>query len=348
MRKKITFLGSGNVGSTAAMRLAELDLGDIVLVGGIHEGMSAGKALDMDEASPLENHHSRISGYTNEYCDTEGSDIIVISAGVARRPGMSRNDLLITNRDIVHSLVKKVVPGSPDAILILVTNPLDAMCHVALEASGFPRNRVIGMAGVLDSSRFATFIARELDVSVENVCAFVLGGHGDTMVPLPRFTCVAGIPVTELLPKDRLETIMDRTRNGGSEIVSLLKVGSAYYAPACAVKEMCEAILKDKKKIMPCSAYLTGEYGINNLFVGVPVKLGSNGIEDIIEVDLTNEEREALDRSAQSVRSLVTIIRGIKEKKPDKPAGRRLRPRIQSRVKNGRNGRLGQDSLMPK
>lgn len=348
MRRKITFLGSGNVGSTAAMRLAELDLADIVLVGGVHEGMSAGKALDMDEAAPLEKHHSRISGYTNEYGDTRGSDIIVISAGVARRPGMSRDDLLFTNRDIVHSLVKKVVPGSPDAILILVTNPLDAMCHVALEASGFPRNRVIGMAGVLDSSRFATFIARELDVSVENVCAFVLGGHGDTMVPLPRLTCVAGIPVTELLDKDRLDSIMERTRGGGSEIVSLLKVGSAYYAPACAVKEMCEAILKDKKKIMPCSAYLTGEYGIHDLFVGVPVKLGSDGIEDIIEVDLTGEERDALERSAESVRALVAIMRGIDEKKRDRPATSRLRSRIQPRMKNGRGGGLVHDSPMPK
>ncbi len=348
MRKKITFLGSGNVGSTAAMRLAELDLADIVLVGGVHEGMSAGKALDMDEASPLEKHHSRISGYTNRYTDTEGSDIIVISAGVARRPGMSRDDLLFTNRDIVHSLVKKVVPGSPDAILILVTNPLDAMCHVALEASGFPRNRVIGMAGVLDSARFATFISRELNVSVENVCAFVLGGHGDTMVPLPRYTCVAGIPVTELLGQERLDAIMERTRNGGSEIVSLLKVGSAYYAPACAVKEMCEAILKDKKKIMPCSAYLTGEYGIRDLFVGVPVKLGSDGIEDIIEVSLTGEEHEALERSAESVRTLVRIIRGMDGKKPDSPAGSGPRPRAQTRVKRIRDEVIGQGTCIPK
>ncbi|MCU0577315.1 MAG: malate dehydrogenase, partial [Desulfobacterota bacterium] len=284
MRRKVSFIGAGNVGATAAMRLAELDLADIVLIGGVHEGMSAGKALDMAEAAPLEKHHSSITGFTNDLHEVKGSDIVVISAGIARRPGMSRDDLLTTNRDVVGGLVEKIATLAPEAILILVTNPLDAMCHVAMEVSGFPRNRVIGMAGVLDSSRFAAFIALELNVSVENVCAFVLGGHGDTMVPLPRYTCVAGIPVTELMSPERLEAIMERTRNGGSEIVGLLKVGSAYYAPACAVKEMCEAILKDKKKIMPCSAYLRGEYGISGLFVGVPVKLGSNGIEDIIEV----------------------------------------------------------------
>ena len=314
MRKKVAFIGAGNVGATAAMRLAELDLADIVLVGGIHEGMSAGKALDMAQAARLEKHHSRITGYTGDFRDVKGSDIVVISAGVARRPGMSRDDLLTTNREVVKSLVEKIVPLAPEAILVLVTNPLDAMCHVALEVSGFPRNRVMGMAGVLDSARFATFIARELNVSVENVCAFVLGGHGDTMVPLPRLSCVAGIPITELLSPAKIEEIVERTRNGGSEIVSLLKVGSAYYAPACAVKEMCEAILKDKKKIMPCSAYLQGEYGISGLFVGVPVKLGSDGIEDILEVSLTPEEHEAFMRSAGSVRSLLRAMNSLVRK----------------------------------
>jgi len=338
MRRKITFLGAGNVGATAAMRLAELDLADIVLVGGVHDGMSMGKALDMDEASPLEKHHSRISGYTNDFGDTGRSDIIIVSAGVPRRSGMSRDDLLTINRNIVGSLVEKAVPASPDAILIIVTNPLDAMCHVALDASGFPRNRVVGMAGVLDSSRFATFIAHELNVSVENVNAFVLGGHGDTMVPLPRYTCVAGIPVNELLDREKLDSIMDRTRNGGSEIVGLLKMGSAYYAPACAVKEMCEAILKDKKKIMPCSAYLQGEYGIEGLFVGVPVKLGSGGIEEIIEVDLTTEERNALLKSAESVRTLIGIMgRDWQEKGDEKRTPVRLKP-VRTREKQGRTG----------
>jgi len=314
MRKKVSFVGAGNVGATAALRLAELDLADIVLVGGVHEGMSAGKALDMAEAAPLEKHHSRISGYTNDFDEVAGSDIVVISAGVARRPGMSRDDLLTTNRDVVRGLVERIVPIAGDAVFIIVTNPLDAMCHVVLETSGFPRTRVLGMAGVLDSARFATFIAQELNVSVENVSAFVLGGHGDTMVPLPRYTCVAGIPVTQLIPSQRLEEIIERTRNGGSEIVNLLKVGSAYYAPACAVKEMCEAILKDKKKILPCSAYLQGEYGVDGLFVGVPVKLGSKGMEEIIEVDLLPQEREAFLRSAQAVRSLVEAMRRLNGK----------------------------------
>ncbi|HDP24123.1 MAG TPA: malate dehydrogenase [Deltaproteobacteria bacterium] len=311
MRKKVTFIGAGHVGATAAMRVAELDLADIILIGGIHEGMSAGKALDMAEASPMEKHHSRIAGYTNDYWDVEGSDIIVISSGVARRPGMSRNDLLSTNKEIVRVIVEKAAELAPEAIVIMVTNPLDAMCHVALEVSGFPKHRVIGMAGVLDSARFATFIAMELKVSVENICAFVLGGHGDTMVPLPRYTCVAGVPVTELMSTQQLEAIVDRTRNGGSEIVGLLKTGSAYYAPACAVKEMVEAILKDKRKIMPCSVYLEGEYGINGLFVGVPVKLGCRGVEEIVQVGLTEQEQEDLEKSADSVRKMVNVLNGI-------------------------------------
>ncbi|MGC9324924.1 MAG: malate dehydrogenase [Desulfomonilia bacterium] len=334
MRKKVTFIGAGHVGATAAMRLAELDLADIILIGGIHEGMSAGKALDMAEASPMEKHHSRIAGYTNDYWDVEGSDIIVISSGVARRPGMSRDDLLSTNREIVRRVVEQVVEQSPDAILIMVTNPLDAMCHVAYEVSGFPKNRVIGMAGVLDSARFATFLAMELKVSIENVCAFVLGGHGDTMVPLPRYTCVAGIPVTELMSAQRLESIVQRTRNGGSEIVGLLKSGSAYYAPACAIKEMAEAILKDKKKIMPCSVYLEGEYGIDGLFVGVPVKLGSDGAEEIIEVRLTQQEHEDLMKSADSVRNLVSVLNTLKPVIPKKKTAQKMKQGSQQKNRN--------------
>lgn len=345
MRKKIAFLGAGNVGATAAMLLAELDLADIVLMD-VQEEMSKGKALDMAEASPLMRCNFRI---TDDVSDVDGSDIIVISAGVPRKPGMSRDDLLNINRDIVRSLVEKVAPGSPDAILVMVTNPLDAMCHVALAASRFPRNRVLGMAGVLDSSRFATFIALELGVSVENVSAFVLGGHGDTMVPLPRYTCVAGIPVTELMSPERLDAIVERARNGGAEIVGLLKVGSAYYAPACAVREMVEAILRDKKKIMPCSTYLQGEYGISGIFVGVPVKLGSSGIEEIIEVELSEGERESLMKSAESVRTLVDIMKGKDEKKAAQ--GRttaRLRPRIKPRVKPGMQRELEQGAASPK
>lgn len=346
MRKKVTFIGAGNVGATAAMRLAEQDLADIVLIGGVHEGMSAGKALDMAEAAPLEKHHRKIIGYTGDYSDAEGSDIVVISAGVARRPGMSRNDLLSTNRDVVRSVVEKIAPLAPDSILIIVTNPLDAMCHVAFETSGFPRNRVIGMAGVLDSARFATFIAMELNVSVENVSAFVMGGHGDTMVPLPRYTCVAGIPVTRLLSRERLDAIVERTRAGGSEIVSLLKTGSAYYAPACAVKEMADAILKDKKKILPCSAYLQGEYGVKGLFVGVPVKLGSEGVEQIIEVDLTEVEKDAFQRSSDDVRGLVETMKGFGEKAAVKTA-MRLKPRVQPKPKVRKQGVLEQGSTLP-
>jgi malate dehydrogenase len=270
------------------------------------EDMTKGKALDMAEAAPVLRFNCR---FTNDFNDIKGSEIIVITAGIPRKPGMSRDDLLFTNQDIIGSLVKKVAPLAPDAILIIVTNPLDAMCHVAHEASGFPKNRIIGMAGVLDSSRFAAFIAMELDVSIENIQAFVLGGHGDTMVPLPRFTSVAGIPVKRFINNERLNAIIERTRNGGAEITSLLKT-SAYYAPASAIREMAEAILKDKKKIMPCSAYLEGEYGIQNMFVGVPVKLGSNGVEQIIEVELTESEKEELKKSVDSVKSLVAAMKG--------------------------------------
>jgi len=347
MRKKVTFIGAGNVGATAAMRLAEQDLADIVLID-IHEGMSTGKALDMAQAAPLEKHNRRIAGYTGDYSDAEGSDIVVISAGVARRPGMSRNDLLSTNREIVRSVVEKIADLAPDSILIIVTNPLDAMCHVAYETSGFPKNRVVGMAGVLDSARFATFIAMELSVSVENVCAFVLGGHGDTMVPLPRFTCVAGIPVTKLLSQERLDAIVDRTRNGGSEIVSLLKTGSAYYAPALAVKEMADAILKDKKKILPCSTYLEGEYGINGLFMGVPVKLGSEGVEQIIEVDLTEDEKNAFKKSADDVRGLVETMKGLRNRIPKKNSAVRLKPRLQQKVKSGKQEVSAQGAMQTK
>jgi malate dehydrogenase len=305
MRKKVSFLGAGNVGATAAMYLAELDIADIVLVD-VLEDMTKGKALDMAEAAPVFRFNCR---FTNDFNDIKGSDIIVITAGIPRKPGMSRDDLLFTNQDIIGSLVKKVAPLAPDAILIIVTNPLDAMCHVAHEVSGFPKNRIVGMAGVLDSSRLAAFIAMELDVSIENIQAFVLGGHGDTMVPLPRFTSVAGIPVTRFINNERLNAIIERTRNGGAEITNLLKT-SAYYAPASAIREMAEAILKDKKKIMPCSAYLEGEYGIRNMFVGVPVKLGSNGVEEIIEVELTESEKAELKKSVDSVKALVEAMKG--------------------------------------
>ncbi|MDD5344910.1 MAG: malate dehydrogenase [Smithella sp.] len=305
MRKKVSFLGAGNVGATAAMYLAELDIADIVLVD-VLEDMTKGKALDMAEAAPVFRFNCR---FTNDFNDIKGSDIIVITAGIPRKPGMSRDDLLFTNQDIIGSLVKKVAPLAPDAILIIVTNPLDAMCHVAHEVSGFPKNKIVGMAGVLDSSRFAAFIAMELDVSIENIQAFVLGGHGDTMVPLPRFTSVAGIPVTRFINNERLNAIIERTRNGGAEITNLLKT-SAYYAPASAIREMAEAILKDKKKIMPCSAYLEGEYGIKNMFVGVPVKLGADGVEQIIEIELTESEKAELKKSVDSVNSLVEAMKG--------------------------------------
>ena len=305
-RKKITVVGAGNVGATAAQRLADKELGDVVLVD-IIEGMPQGKALDLAEAGPVEGYDSRLIG-TNGYKETANSDVVIITSGLARKPGMSRDDLLRTNADIVGTVTTEIMKFSSNPILIIVSNPLDAMCHVAMKKSGLPRERVIGMAGVLDSARMRCFIAEALNVSVENVTAFVLGGHGDTMVPLPRYSTVAGIPIPDLLPKEKVDQIVARTANGGAEIVSLLKTGSAYYAPSAAAVEMTEAILKDKKKILPCAAYLEGEYGINGLFVGVPVKLGERGIEQIIQINLTTDERGALHRSAGAVQELVNVL----------------------------------------
>ena len=307
MNQKVTVVGAGNVGATAAQRLAEKALADVVLID-VVEGVPQGKSLDLAQAAPIEKHDAHLAG-ANTYEASTGSDIVIITAGLPRKPGMSRDDLLATNRGIMKNVVRQTVRYSPDAILIIVSNPLDAMCHVAMEESGFPKNRVIGMAGVLDSARFRAFIAMELSVSVENVHAMVLGGHGDTMVPLPRFSTVAGIPITELMSPERIEALAMRTRNGGAEIVGLLKTGSAYYAPASAAVEMAESILRDKKKILPCAAYLEGEYGISGLFVGVPVKLGKNGIEEIISLRLLPEEQKALEKSAAAVRELVDAMK---------------------------------------
>jgi malate dehydrogenase len=302
MDKKVTVVGAGNVGATAAQRLAEKELCDVVLID-IIDGVPQGKALDLTEAAPIEKHDSHLLG-ANTYDASKDSDIVIITAGIPRKPGMSRDDLISTNARIMKDVATQIAERSPNAVLIIVSNPLDAMCHVAYEASGFPKSRVIGMAGVLDSARFRAFIAMELNVSVENTHAFVLGGHGDTMVPLPRYSTVAGIPITELISKDRIDALVDRTANGGAEIVSLLKTGSAYYAPASAAVEMAESILKDKKKILPCAAYLQGEYGIQDLYIGVPVKLGSKGVEDIIEITLTEDEKTALMKSAAAVQGL--------------------------------------------
>jgi len=309
MDKKVTVVGAGNVGATAAQRLAEKELCDVVLVD-IIEGVPQGKALDLTEAAPIEKHDAHLTG-TNGYELSKGSDIVIITAGIPRKPGMSRDDLISTNAGIMKNVTEQIAALSPDAILIIVSNPLDAMCQVAFDISGFPKQRVIGMAGVLDSARFRAFISMELNVSVENTHAFVLGGHGDTMVPLPRYSTVAGIPITELLTKDRIDAMVERTANGGAEIVSLLKTGSAYYAPASAAVEMSESILKDKKKILPCAAYLEGEYGINNLFIGVPVKLGATGIEEIIQIDLTEEENVALRKSADAVQELKDLLKKL-------------------------------------
>ena len=310
MIKKATVVGAGQVGATAAMRLAEKELADVVLIDVI-EGVPAGKALDLVEAAPIEKHDANVIGATGDYSDAKDSDIVIITAGIPRKPGMSRDDLLSTKMGIMGSVTKEVAAVAPNAILIIVSNPLDAMCHVAYETSGFPKNRVIGMAGVLDSARFRAFISMELNVSSENTHAFVLGGHGDTMVPLPRYSTVSGIPITELMPPERIEALVDRTRNGGAEIVGLLKTGSAFYAPSAAAVEMAEAILKDKKKILPCAAILSGEYGINDLFIGVPVKLGKNGIEEIIKIKLTDEESQALNRSADAVQTLVDDMKRL-------------------------------------
>ena len=306
MRKKVTVVGAGMVGGTTAHRLADKELCDVVLID-IIEGLPQGKGLDLAESAPIEGYDSRVLG-TNDYKDTANSDIVVITAGIPRKPGMSRDDLLKTNYNIVKETTEKVVKYSPNSILIIVSNPLDAMAQTAYKASGFSKNRVLGMAGVLDSARMRTFIAEALDVSVENVTAFVLGGHGDTMVPLARYSTVAGIPLPDLMPKEKIDAIIKRTAQGGAEIVGLLKTGSAFYAPSAAIVEMVEAILKDKKKILPCAAYLEGEYGIKGLFVGVPVKLGARGIEQVIEIKLTPEERVALEKSAAAVKELVEII----------------------------------------
>jgi len=306
MRRKVTVVGSGNVGATVAHRLADKQLADVVLID-ILEGIPQGKGLDLLESGPIEGYDVRIRG-TNDYADTAASDLVVLTAGFPRKPGMSRDDLLKANYDVVKGTVEQVVKHSPDCIFIVVTNPLDAMAQTAYRVSGFSKNRVIGMAGILDTARYRTFIAEALNVSVQNVQGFVLGGHGDTMVPVPRYTTVAGIPVTELLPKEQLDQIIKRTANGGAEIVSLLKTGSAYYAPSAAVVEMIDAVFNDRKKILPCAAYLEGEYGIHGLFVGVPAKLGARGIEQIIEIRLTPEEQAALERSANAVKELVTVI----------------------------------------
>ena len=310
MRKKVTVVGGGFVGSTTAQRIVDREIADVVLTD-ILEGVPAGKALDMYESTPIQRTDARVTGITTasgDYRETANSDIVVVTAGFPRKPGMSRDDLLRANYDVIKAVVEAVVKFSPNAILIMVTNPLDAMAQAAYRISGSSKNRVIGMAGVLDSSRMSSFVARELGVSVENVHSFVLGGHGDDMVPLARYSTVAGIPLPDLLSKERIDAIVERTRKGGAEIVNLLKTGSAYYAPSAAVVEMIEAILKDKKKILPCAAYLEGEYGIKGLFVGVPVKLGGRGIEQIIEIKLTPEESAALHKSAASVRELVTVL----------------------------------------
>ena len=307
MRKKVTVVGAGNVGASVALRLADKELADVVIID-ILEGIPQGKALDTLQAGPVMRSDSQVTG-TNDYKDTANSDLVVITAGFPRKPGMTRDDLLKKNYDVIKPTTEQVVQYSPNCILIIVTNPLDAMCQAALRVSGFPKHRVIGMAGILDSARFRTFIAQELKVSVENVQAFVMGGHGDTMVPLVRFSQVAGIPLTELLDAATIERIVKRTRDGGAEIVKYLKAGSAFYAPSAAVMEMVEAILKDKKKILPCAAYLEGEYGIQGLYVGVPVKLGENGLEQIIEVKLTADEQKALQKSAGAVKELVDVIK---------------------------------------
>jgi len=307
MNRKVTVVGGGNVGATLAQRIADRELADVALID-IVEGMPQGKGLDMMQAGPVEGSDARVIG-TNDYKDTAGSDVVVITAGIARKPGMSRDDLLNTNYKIVKECTENVVKHSPNCVLIVVSNPLDAMCQVAFRASGFPKHRVFGMAGVLDSARMRTFIAMELGVSVENVSAFVLGGHGDTMVPLPRYSTVSGIPITELLPPDRVEAIVKRTASGGAEIVSLLKTGSAYYAPSSSTAEMVDAVLKDKHKILPCCCYLEGEFGVKDLYVGVPAQLGAKGVEKIWEIKLTDAERAALHKSAEAVRELVTILK---------------------------------------
>lgn len=306
MRKKVTVVGGGNVGATCALRIAEKELADVVIVD-IMEGVPQGKALDLMQSGPVQGYDCTLTG-ANDYEPTANSDVVVITAGFPRKPGMSRDDLLMANYEVVKGASEQVAKYSPNAIVIVVTNPLDAMCWTAWKATGFSRNRVIGMAGILDTARFRTFISMELGVSMENVVAMVLGGHGDTMVPMLRYSSVSGIPLADLIPADRLEEIVTRTRNGGAEIVKLLKTGSAFYAPAAGAVEMVESILRDKKKVVPCAALLEGEYGYNGLFVGVPVKLGSNGIEKIYELNLNDAEKAMLKVSADAVDELIKVL----------------------------------------
>ncbi|MBA3466352.1 MAG: malate dehydrogenase [Gemmatimonadaceae bacterium] len=308
MVNKITVVGAGNVGATAAQRIAEKELARTVVLVDIQEGIPQGKALDQWQSAPIEGFDSRVIG-TNGYDETKDSDIIVITAGIARKPGMSRDDLLNTNAGIVKQVSEQIKSTSPNAILIVVSNPLDVMSYVAMKVTGFPRERVLGMAGVLDTARYRAFLAEALDVSVRDIQAMVLGGHGDTMVPLISYTSVSGIPITQLLSKEKLDAIVDRTRTGGAEIVKFLKTGSAYYAPSAAAVQMCEAIVHDQRRILPCAAWLTGEYGMNGLFLGVPCKLGRRGLEQIIEVELTNGEREALTKSADAVREPMAAVK---------------------------------------
>ena len=308
MVNKITVVGAGNVGATAAQRIAEKELARTVVMVDVAEGIPQGKGLDQWQSAPIEGFDSRVIG-TNGYDETEGSDIVVITAGIARKPGMSRDDLLNTNAGIVKSVSESVKKSSPNAIVVVVSNPLDVMCWVAKEVTGFPRERVIGMAGVLDAARYRAFLATALDVSVRDIQAMVLGGHGDTMVPLISYTTVSGIPITQLMDKATLDAIVDRTRNGGAEIVKHLKTGSAYYAPSSGAVQMVEAIVKDQKRILPCSAWLEGEYGMKGLFLGVPVKLGRKGIEKVLEVTLTTDERAALEKSAQAVREPMGVVK---------------------------------------
>mgnify|MGYP006137041393 CR=1 FL=1 len=307
MVNKITVVGAGNVGATAAQRVAEKELARTVVMVDVAEGIPQGKALDQWQSAPIEGFDSRVIG-TNGYDETADSDLVIITAGIARKPGMSRDDLLNTNAGIVRSVSEQIARTSPNAIIIMVSNPLDVMCYVAKEASGFPRERVIGMAGVLDTARYRAFLAEAIDVSVEDIQAMVLGGHGDTMVPLVSYTTVSGIPITQLLAQDKLDAIVDRARNGGAEIVKHLKTGSAYYAPSAGAVQMAEAIVKDKKRILPCAAWLEGEYGINGIFLGVPCKLGRTGLEQVIEVTLTDEEKAALEKSAEAVREPMRVL----------------------------------------
>jgi malate dehydrogenase len=309
MRNKITVVGAGNVGATTAQRLAERDYADVVLVD-IVEGMPQGKCLDLNQAGPVVGYEANLTG-TNGYEETSGSDIVVITSGFPRQPGMSRDDLLAKNKEIVGGVAKQVAERSPDAIVIVVTNPLDAMCHVALDVTQFPRQRVIGMAGVLDSARFRTFLAWELGVSVRDVTGFVLGGHGDTMVPVVSYSNVAGVPIRQKISDGRIEEIVQRTRDGGAEVVKLLQKGSAFYAPAAAVAEMADSIIHDQKRVLPCAALCQGEFGIEGLFVGVPVRLGKEGVEEIVEIDLEDDEKEQLAKSAEAVRELVEAMASL-------------------------------------